>query len=722
MASVSLQSRETRGARGALVGSPEQSRAREPDAAGILQRNGVRISWERHGAAGPHVLLLPTWSIVHSRFWKMQVPYLARFSRVVTFDGRGNGRSDRPGGSAEDYSVAQFAEDALAVMDASGLERAVLLSLSCGALWATALAAEHPERVQALVYIGPAVPLAPGHPERAVHSFEEPLESEEGWAKDNVHYWRRDYRGYLEFFFEQCFNEEHSSKAIEDCVSWGLETDPDTLANTARGLHLGGSQPFFERLSRVSCPTLVVHGDRDLVRPHAQGAALAKATGGRLVTLEDAGHIPNVRDPVAVNLLLRDFIANPPAGARRTRAATRRRRALYVSSPIGLGHARRDLAIARELRGLHPDLEIDWLAQHPVTALLEDAGERIHPASRELASESAHFAGEARTHELNCFQALRRMDEVLLANFMVFTDVVRDEPYDLWIGDEAWELDYYLHENPELKTAAFAWLTDFVGYLPMPEGGGREAELTADYNAEMIEQVERYPRVRDRAIFVGDPADAVEERFGPGLPGIREWTERNYDFAGYVLEREPVAPEAREALREALGYRPDEQVCLVTVGGSGVGEALLARLGDAFVHARELVPGLRMILIAGPRIDPSGLPTAEGLEVRSYVPDLPAHLAACDLAAVQGGLATAMELIAAQRPFLYFPLKHHFEQQIHVRHRVERHRGGRAVDFDDATPERLAQAIAEEIGREVDYEPVAAGGAERAAALIAELL
>ena len=79
------------------------------------------------------------------------------------------------------------------------------------------------------------------------------------------------------------------------------------------------------------------------------------------------------------------------------------------------------------------------------------------------------------------------------------------EPYDLWIGDEAWDLDYHLHENPELKSAAFAWLTDFVGYLPMPDGGEHEAFLTADYNAEMIEQIARYPRVRDRAIFVGDP-------------------------------------------------------------------------------------------------------------------------------------------------------------------------------------------------------------------------
>ena len=219
------------------------------------------------------------------------------------------------------------------------------------------------------------------------------------------------------------------------------------------------------------------------------------------------------------------------------------------------------MAIARELRALHPDLEIDWLAQDPVTRVLEGCGERIHPASALLANESRHIAAESREHELNAFQAWRRMDEILLANFMVFDDVVRDEPYDLWIGDEAWELDYYLHENPDLKRAAYAFLTDFVGWIPMPEGGEEEARLTADYNAEMIEQIARFPRVRDRAIFVGSPEDVVPGTFGDGLPAIRPWVEEHFDFSGYVL-----APGAGEPVER-------ERECIVTVGGSGVGGA-----------------------------------------------------------------------------------------------------------------------------------------------------
>ena len=164
--------------------------------------------------------------------------------------------------------------------------------------------------------------------------------------------------------------------------------------------------------------------------------------------------------------------------------------------------------------------------------MLEACGERIHPASALLANESRHIAAESREHELNVFQAWRGMDEILLANFMVFDDVVRDERYDLWIGDEAWELDYYLHENPELKRAAYAFLTDFVGWIPMPEGGEEEARLTADYNAEMIEQIARFPRVRDRAIFVGSPEDVVPRTFGDGLPAIRPWVQDHFDFSG----------------------------------------------------------------------------------------------------------------------------------------------------------------------------------------------
>jgi len=701
--------------------APEQTRASYPDESGYVERDGVRVFYEVYGAGEPSVLLLPTWALIHSRHWKMQIPYLARHCRVLTFDGRGNGRSDRPQG-AEAYSIREYALDALAVLDAAGAERAFVVGVSCAALWGILLAAEHPERVAAAAFIGPAVPLARSLPERMVYPFDEPLDTSEGWAKYNIHHWLHDYRDFLEFFIGKCFSEPHSTKQVEDAIGWALETTPEVLADHDAGIGLPLGVDFDELCKRVRCPVLVIHGDGDRIRAHAQGVALAEATGGELVTLEGSGHLPQARDPVKVNLLLRDFLAPVEHSRRWVRGKSRRKRALYVSSPIGLGHAQRDAAIADNLRRLHPDLEIDWLAQHPVTAVLEARGERIHPASALLANESGHIESESAEHDLHCFQAIRRMDEILLANFMLFDDVVRDEHYDLWIGDEAWELDYYLHENPEQKRAAYVWLTDFVGWLPMPDGGDREAFLTADYNAEMIEHIARFPRVRDRAIYVGNQDDVVPDVFGPELPLIRDWTCEHYSFAGYVTGFDPADFADREALRDELGYSDDEQICIVTVGGSGVGAHLLRRVIDAFPEAKERVAGLRMIVVAGPRIVPATLPQHEGLEVRAYVHDLYRHLAACDLAIVQGGLTTCMELTANRRPFIYFPLRHHFEQNFHVRHRLARYGGGRAMDYEVSTPETIADAIAEEIGRPVDYRPVEADGAARAAALIAELL
>ncbi len=321
------------------------------------------------------------------------------------------------------------------------------------------------------------------------------------------------------------------------------------------------------------------------------------------------------------------------------------------------------------------------------------------------------------------FEAIRRMDEILVANFMVFHDLVREEQYDLWIGDEAWEVDYFLHENPELKSAPFVWLSDFVGWLPMEDADERERFLTADYNAEMLEQIARYPRVRDRSIFVGDPDDIV-----PRALRSRPALDPRLDRAPLPVRR------LRDAVRSAVAVQTarscarssatgrDEQVCIVTVGGSGVGADLLRRVIAALPEAERLVPELRMIAVAGPRIDPASLPHEEGLEVRAYVPELYRHLAACDLAVVQGGLSTTMELTASGRPFLYFPLRHHFEQNRHVRHRLERYGAGRRMDYGADGPREIAAAIAEEIGREVRYRPVDAGGAARAAALIAELL
>jgi predicted glycosyltransferase len=238
----------------------------------------------------------------------------------------------------------------------------------------------------------------------------------------------------------------------------------------------------------------------------------------------------------------------------------------------------------------------------------------------------------------------------------------------------------------------------------------------------MVDHIAHHPEVRDLALFVGNPEDIVEERLGPQLPMIRDWTERHFAFTGYITGFSPAELPDPGALRAELGYREDERVCLVSVGGTGVGADLLRRVIAAFPEAKERIPALRMIVVAGPRIDPASFRSSPGLEVVPCGHNLYRHLAACDVAVVQGGLTTAMELTASKRRFLYFPLRHHFEQNYHVRHRLERYGAGRYMDYDGSPPEAIAAALAAENERVIAYRDVETTGAAKAAEHIAHLL
>jgi pimeloyl-ACP methyl ester carboxylesterase len=289
------------------IPATEQTRARHPDEEGSVERDGVRVRWERYGDGEPTLLLLPAWSIIHSRQWKAQIPYLARHYRVLTFDPRGNGRSDRPPTAAA-YDDDQYVADALAVLDATGTREAVLVGLSRGGRWAVELAAGRPERVLGTVLIDPALPFMAPLPREQHNSFDDELDRSDGWAKFNRHYWMRQYQDFLEFFASQTFSESHSTKQIEDMVGWGLETSPETLILTQLGAQPASREEMEAILRRVRCPVLVVHGTDDRVRPHAAGVAVAELAGGALVTIEGGGHCPQARHPVKVNLLIREFV------------------------------------------------------------------------------------------------------------------------------------------------------------------------------------------------------------------------------------------------------------------------------------------------------------------------------------------------------------------------------------------------------------------------------
>jgi pimeloyl-ACP methyl ester carboxylesterase len=295
----------------------EQMRARQPDIEGVVERDGGRIAYEVYGAGEPPVVFVPPWQIVHSRVWKAQIPDVARRHLVVAWDNRGNGRSDRPTDPLAHTTRAR-ATNLGAVMDASGVRAAVLVGLSSSSGPMILFAAEHPERVLGLAFVCPSTPF--GEPGRSWDiQFEDRLPSDEGWNRENIHFWRRDYRAYLEFFFGEAFSERHSTKQIEDGVGYGLDTDPESLAVTKRAPPTLDLESLTAMCGAIRVPTLVIQGTADRITDVSQGIGLARAIpGARLELLEGGGHIVNARDPVRVNLLLRDFMASiqPSVGRR----------------------------------------------------------------------------------------------------------------------------------------------------------------------------------------------------------------------------------------------------------------------------------------------------------------------------------------------------------------------------------------------------------------------
>jgi pimeloyl-ACP methyl ester carboxylesterase/UDP:flavonoid glycosyltransferase YjiC (YdhE family) len=687
-----------------------------------VHRPDARIFYQVTGGGARDLLLLPQCQVVtHSRMWKHQIPYLSRYFRVITMDPRGNGRSDRP---PTGYDLDTRYGDLVAVLDEVARPPIALVAFSCAAPLAFRYAVDHPDRLSHLIL------LSGQYAESVPQPFEDRVARV---IRDDFDSWRTR-------LFRRIFPEPHSLKGIEDCVTWAGETTPEVLIESLRAID---GIDLHHLLGQVRVPTLALHGTDDKIVPYSHAQKMAAAIpGARLVTFERGGHGLFGRDAVKVNRLIRDFAlgreieeteipattartvpAPDPPPERRRAPRDSRRRVLWLSSPIGLGHIQRDLAIARRVRALNPDVIVDFLAGDPADRVVQHWGERLHPATRLLQSETKHFEGWAADHELHAFNALWDMDEILTANFMTLADVVERERYDLWIGDEGWDLDYFLHENPDLKRAPYAFLTDFIGLLPMREDRTSTEFIRCwEKNAENIDHLRLHPDVRDLSILIGEEEDVLDREFGPDLPNMRQWAREHFRFSGYTFHFDAGALRDRAALRARLGYRADERVILASVGGTRVGRSLLRKCAEAFTLIASQIPETRLVLVGGPRLAEMEAVWGPRVEVRDFVPDLFEHHAAVDLAIVQGGLTTTMELAALRTPFLYFPLRHHFEQQLHVARRLDRLGAGVRLDYDRTSPEALGAAMLEHLGKPVHSAEVPLDGTDRAARLLAALL
>jgi pimeloyl-ACP methyl ester carboxylesterase len=302
---------------------------------------------------------VPTWTFGQARVYKAQIPYFADHFRCIAWDPRGNGKSDRPT-DPNQYGNGHYVADALAMMDATDTKSAILVGFSLSGPVCTILASYHPDRVQAAIVIGTNTKLVPGYDCRSPESFESTVKNPTGWGKFNRTYWKENFPDFAKFFSEQIFLEPHSTKQIEDAISWSGETDGEILTAEMDSTFTGNYELEAEHYRRIKCPMLVVHGRKDAQQPAAKSERVAELTGAELVIFEQAAHAPHARYPAQFNTLMRDFLAKhlgtwkpeeapQPRGRRGLKAG---KRALYLSSPIGLGHARRDLAITRELRAL----------------------------------------------------------------------------------------------------------------------------------------------------------------------------------------------------------------------------------------------------------------------------------------------------------------------------------------------------------------------------------
>lgn len=395
------------------------------------------------------------------------------------------------------------------------------------------------------------------------------------------------------------------------------------------------------------------------------------------------------------------------------------RRILFISDSIGLGHAGRDVAIAEQLRRRRPNLEIDWLAGHPATRLIEEAGESMLPEA--TAFQETRFAEDsAKGFSLNVTRYATHALSAWARAARAVLNVTLRRSYDLVVGDETYELAIAFALHPGLKKLPWVIIYDFFG-LDATTHNPLERGMVRALNQLWCGGRRGKPPPFDLTLFVGEPEDVPDTALGWHLPNARAYAERHFQFTGYALGFDPSAYTHRSSLRKALGYN-EHPLIVCSVGGTAVGADLLLRCVAAYPRIRARVAHAHMVVVCGPRIDPTTIHAPTGVEVRGYVPRLYEHFAACDVAVVQGGGTSTLELTALRRPFLYFPLDGHAEQNLIVAKRLARHGAGSHQIYAQTTPAALADAIISQLGRKPTWPPVRTDGARRAAELIDRLL
>jgi UDP-N-acetylglucosamine:LPS N-acetylglucosamine transferase len=398
----------------------------------------------------------------------------------------------------------------------------------------------------------------------------------------------------------------------------------------------------------------------------------------------------------------------------------RMKKILFVSGSIGLGHVGRDLEIAKELRRLHPDVEISWMAESPASEVLETVGEKLLPESSLLSSANSELEGLATKYKANLVQWVMKMRKGWSKNAEVYAKISETQSFDLWIGDEPYDIMVAMVNNPSLKKRPFVVIYDFLG---LDATRRNPVDHIAAYitNRLWLRYLRSVPPLADRSIFIGELKDVPNKKFGFMLPNRRRLAEELIDFVGYILPQDIEEYRDKAKARQLLGYG-NEPLVLCSIGGTAAGKDLLNLCTAAYPIVKKSIPTLRMILICGPRVPSDSVQAPEGVKVVGYMPNLYRHMGAADLCIVSGGGTITLELTALKRPFLYFPLEQHFEQEVDVANRCQRHKAGFRMTCSKTTPESLSEAIVSNIGKTVDYASIPIDGSKEAAKIIWKIL
>lgn len=258
--------------------------------------NGIHLAYEIHGDGEP--LLLISGLAYGAWMWRYMIPYLAPHFRVIAFDNRGAGESDKPDGP---YNAAMLAADSFGLLDALGIARAHVLGISMGGFIAQEMALTQPARIDKLIlaathYGGPdAVPPPP-----------EALKVMTDRSGDLTALLLRGF----EISTAPGFSARHP-EIIQELLAYRL-TQPVPPAQYAAQVQVGLTHNASERLSHVQNPTLILFGAQDNVVPPANAVLLQEKTPhARVVILPDVGHLLPIEAPQATADAVLAFLQTP---------------------------------------------------------------------------------------------------------------------------------------------------------------------------------------------------------------------------------------------------------------------------------------------------------------------------------------------------------------------------------------------------------------------------